>query len=112
MEEVRAWKPICCNKAYLIKGNARKHERMCPHNPENRACATCGHNSKERETVYVPPYDGNPGTEDYERDYYWCDYYEKEISKWEVVGKTIFPRSHCERWISKENNNGRTNQFE
>lgn len=103
MEEVKAWKPICCNKAYLNKGSARTHEKRCPYNPKNKACATCGHNSKESNTVYVPPQPGHSyGDDDYDEYFYWCNHFEKKISRFEIVGKTIFPQIHCDYWIPTE----------
>lgn len=112
MEEVKAWKPVCCNKAYIIKANAKRHELTCPWNPKNRACATCGCNSSESETVYMTPRNGNYGDDDYDRQYYWCSYFEKEISKSEVVGKTIFPQSHCNYWTPKGENDDGTDKPE
>lgn len=105
MEEVSAWKPNCCNKAFLSRGNARRHERNCSYNPDNKACATCGYNSEESNTVYVRPAPGNnPGDDDYEEYFFWCAYHEKEISKYgfEEKAKAMQPQKHCEHWKPKE----------
>lgn len=103
MEEIKAWKPKCCNKAYIRKGSATRHERRCPHNPDNKACATCGYNTEESNTVYVPPHPGhNYGDDDYDEYYRWCGFHEKEITKWEREGETIPPQIYCEHWIPKE----------
>lgn len=103
MEQIEAWKPKCCNKVFLYKGNARRHERNCPHNPDNKACATCGHNYAESETKYIPPYPGNnPGDNDVEIGYYWCNYHEKEISKYFFDENALQPQKNCEHWIPKE----------
>lgn len=107
MEEIKAWKPKCCNKAYIRKGSAARHEKRCPYNPDNKACATCGHNTEESNTVYVRPYPGhNYGDDDYEEYYYWCGFFEKEISKYEVAENTMQPQIHCEHWIPKEKQEG------
>jgi phage FluMu protein Com len=34
-----------CNKPYASKGSAQRHEVKCPHDINNRACATCKHSS-------------------------------------------------------------------
>lgn len=103
MEQVSAWKPKCCNKTYLYKGNARRHERRCAFNPDNKACATCGYNSEESNTVYVRPVNGNNyGDDDYEERYYWCGFYEKKISKYSFDEKTLQPQKHCEYWKPQE----------
>lgn len=103
MEQVTAWKPKCCNKVYLHKRNARRHEQKCPFNPDNKACATCGYNNVVSNTIYVRPVNGNNyGGDDYEERYFWCDYHEKEISKYGFDEEAIQPQKHCEHWKPKE----------
>lgn len=41
MEQIIAYKPCCCNKAYMTKTGATRHEKTCYKNPNNRACITC-----------------------------------------------------------------------
>lgn len=86
MEQVTAWKPKCCNKAYLYKGNARRHEKNCPYNPDNKACATCGNCIKEWDEFYS----------------YWCDHHEKFIEKYCFDENALQPQKHCEHWKPKE----------
>lgn len=102
MEEIKAWKPMCCKKAYMTKGNARRHEKKCPRNPENKACATCGHNYEESNTVYNPHHGGDPGSTDYEERYFWCDYYDREISKYGANEKAMLPQINCKHWMPKQ----------
>lgn len=40
-EEIKAYKPKCCNKAYIHKSSAIRHEKRCYKNPENKACKMC-----------------------------------------------------------------------
>lgn len=102
MEEITAWKPKCCNKVFLSKGNARRHERNCSYNPDNKACATCGYNSEESNTVYVRPSPGNNyGDDDYEEHYFWCGYHEKKINKYGPK-EDLQPQKNCEHWKPKE----------
>ena len=42
-EEITAYMPKCCRKAYLSKYSAVRHEKKCMKNPDNRACITCKH---------------------------------------------------------------------
>lgn len=74
MKEVTAYMPDCCNKAMLSKSSAIRHERRCPHNPQNRACPTCANYTTEKETYYNPYHNGDPGSTDYDYDTYWCDH--------------------------------------
>lgn len=46
-EQIKAWKPVCCSKAYMKKQSAVEHEKHCLWNPLNKACHTCG----KRKTV-------------------------------------------------------------
>lgn len=104
MEIVSAYKPKCCKKAYLLKGSASRHEKNCAYNPDNKACATCGHCSYESDTVYNPFHGGDPGSTDYEEYYYWCDQHEKVISQYPNGKKPeecLSYQKHCINWISK-----------
>ena len=97
-EKIQAYKPVCCNKAFLYKSSAERHEKRCPHNPQNKACQTCLHKIMLSETFYNPYHNGNPGSTDYDVPYWFCDVYEKEISKYEDDGKTISLKMNCEKW--------------
>jgi len=105
-ELIQAYKPKCCNRAYIQKASARQHERRCPRNPDNKACATCGYCSLESETVYNPYHNGNPGSTDYDRKYYWCDFFEKELSLYPVSEqdpeKYMPYQKNCPNWRPKE----------
>ena len=105
-EVIQAYKPKCCNKAYMYKGNAIQHEKKCPYNPDNKACQTCKHRSVYYETVYNRHHNGNPGSTDYEIKCWWCEHFEKEINKYaEMYGENtnkIAPKKNCEYWEQKE----------
>jgi hypothetical protein len=32
-----------CEREYAIKTNAERHQQVCLHDPDNRACITCSH---------------------------------------------------------------------
>lgn len=102
MEQITAYKPKCCNLAYMSKYSAIRHERKCPKNPDNRACQTCKHKSEEWKTVYNPCHGGDPGSTDYDVKYWWCDHFEKEIDKYSGTfyddEATMPPRMNCEFW--------------
>lgn len=91
MEQITAYKPKCCNRAYMSKYSAIRHERKCPKNPDNRACQTCKCRTVE--------YDSDAGTT------WYCEHFEKEIirdtyvddSKWDMN-----PRMNCEFWEGKD----------
>lgn len=97
-EKIQAYKPVCCNKAFLYKSSAERHEKRCPNNPQNKACQTCLHKIVLSETVYNPYHNGNPGSTDYDVSYWFCNVYEKEISKYANDGKTIRLKMNCEKW--------------
>lgn len=42
-KQVEAWQCDFCKKRYVSKANARRHEKTCIFNPENKACITCEH---------------------------------------------------------------------
>lgn len=89
MQEITAYKPKCCNRAYMSKYSAIRHERNCPNNPDNRACKTCKN--------YVAEYDEGWG--------YYCEHYEKEIDKdaelFDEPERYMEPRMNCEFWEGK-----------
>ena len=70
--EVTAYKPYCCNRAMLSKKSARRHEKLCLKNPNNRACPTCEFLSAEMETYYNPHHNGDPGSTDREYKIEYC----------------------------------------
>lgn len=101
MEEVKAYKPKCCNKAYLTKSGAWKHEHKYYKNPDNKACLTCGRFMTDYNTVYVRPHgDQNYGDADYEEKYNWCEYDNEIISSEYLPGNKPF-QHNCPRWIPK-----------
>lgn len=104
-EKIEAYKPCCCSKAYMHKSSALKHEKRCFKNPVNEACLTCKNCVKELETVYVPPHgDENYGDADYEKAYYWCEVYNKElVGKYEEeTSDKMHYRRDCKKWIPKK----------
>ncbi|WP_312372708.1 hypothetical protein [Lachnoclostridium sp.] len=75
MEEIKAYKPKCCKKAYLYKSSAFRHENKCFKNPDNKACVSCDNFVTAYNTVYVPPHgDQNYGNADYDERYNYCNY--------------------------------------
>lgn len=90
MEQIIAYKPKCCNKAYMSKYSAIRHERKCPKNPDNQACQTCKH-------LEVGWDDGK---------YWWCHHFDKCIE----IGADLMddpnyrmePRMNCEFWEGKD----------
>jgi hypothetical protein len=45
--EIKAWRCDHCKRHNLTRRAIMKHEEGCIANPENRACATCMHDSDE-----------------------------------------------------------------
>lgn len=86
MEQITAYKPKCCNRAYMSKYSAIRHERKCPKNPDNRACQTC----KNRDVRYD------------EGEYWYCEHFEKVIDKYSGTfyddDATMKPIMNCEFW--------------
>lgn len=103
MEEVKAYKPKCCNKAYLHKASARRHEKRCFFNPDNKACVTCKNFMTDYNTVYVPPHgDQNYGDADYEERYNYCNYDNFIIgTDLHKPGHKQF-QSHCSHWVKRD----------
>jgi hypothetical protein len=98
-EEIRAYKPRCCKKAYLHKSSAVRHEKYCFCNPDNKACLSCGNFITDFHTVYVPPHgDQNYGDADYEEKYNYCDYNDKTFGH--RPGEQEWTRD-CIHWIPK-----------
>lgn len=102
MKEVKAYKPKCCKKAYLLKGSASRHEKTCFRNPDNKACLTCDRFKTDYNTVYVQPHgDQNYGDADYEEKYNWCTYDDF------IIGTDLYKtdhkqfQSHCNYWMLK-----------
>ena len=95
--EIKAWKPSCCNRAYMSKGSAVRHERNCPKNPVNQACQTCIFLMVDYNTVYNPYHNGIPGSTDYEIEYWWCKKLGRCIRTY-PDGNSILPKKHCELW--------------
>lgn len=100
MEEIKAYKPSCCNKAYMHRWSALRHEKKCFRNPNNKACLTCGNFMTEYNTVYVPPHgDQNYGDADYDERINYCNYDEY------VIGTDLHKNGHkpfqhhCPHWI-------------
>ncbi|PXV88396.1 hypothetical protein C8E03_108123 [Lachnotalea glycerini] len=105
MEEIKAYKPKCCSKAYMTKSGARKHKKKCFKNPDNKACLTCKYFIKDYNTVYVPPRgDSNYGDDDYEEPYYFCDFDGKTLMSVHIKPMKLEKhyQSECEHWELKE----------
>lgn len=81
MEEIKAYKPKCCSKAYITKRACVEHEKRCLWNPDNEACHTCG----KREVV------------DGEEKRWYCPVRDRLIGIFEA-GNEMLPVSHCEDW--------------
>ncbi len=79
MKEIKAYQCDYCNKYYKHKSSAKRHEKICFYNPENRACITCD-NFKT----------------DYDVRYNYCDYDEKSFDTNEEWSKSF--QNHCEHW--------------
>jgi hypothetical protein len=80
-KEITAYTCSFCDKVYKLKSSAARHEKKCFANPANRACRSCSHAVKDRDTVYVPPHgDQNYGDADYEIDYIWCEINQQYLS--------------------------------
>jgi hypothetical protein len=43
MYEVKAYRCSHCSKLHGQKGNCKRHEVKCFHNPETKSCASCEH---------------------------------------------------------------------
>lgn len=101
MEEIKAYKPKCCRKAYMCKGSAIRHEKKCFRNPDNKACLTCGNFMTDYNTVYVPPHgEQNYGDADYDIKYSFCGLDGKILgnSMQEVRGEYKPFQIRCKDW--------------
>lgn len=105
MKPVQAYSPKCCtHKAFIKADVARRHEKNCPKNPDNKACVTCANRVVEQDSVYVRPHgDQNYGDADYDVNVWYCS----------VDGKALLSRfnnkengkplqMHCSSWEMKE----------
>lgn len=103
-ELITAYKPICCNKAFMSKSSAIRHEKKCRKNVANRACQTCKHRIVATETYYNPYHGGDCGSTDFEYDYWWCEIHEKQIDTGALntLGLLMLPKMHCEHWESED----------
>ena len=99
-ELIKAYKPICCKKAYMKKSSAVRHEKKCPKNIANCACQTCLHRTESTETYYNPYHNGDCGSTDYDYKYWWCEIYKMQIERYSSNndGITMLPRMNCEHW--------------
>ena len=105
MEEIRAFKPKCCSKAYLHRWSALRHEKKCFKNPDNKACLTCGNFKTDYNTVYVPPHgDQNYGDADYDVKYSYCEVDGTILGNpmQEVDGSYKPFQTNCKHWILDE----------
>lgn len=101
MEEIKAYKPSCCNKAYIYKSSAKRHENKCFKNPDNRSCLSCGNFIKDSNTIYVRPVDGHDyGDDDYEEPYWYCNHDENIHGNAEVDYSKEF-QYHCKHWTPR-----------
>ena len=102
-EQINAFKPICCNKAYMTKSSAIRHEKKCKKNVANRACKTCKHRIVATETYYNPHHNGDCGSTDFDYEYWWCEIHEKQIDNGAInIGATMLPKMNCEGWERRE----------
>lgn len=104
-EVIKAYKPICCNKAYIHKSSAIRHEKSCRKNINNRACDTCKHRTKGTETYYNPYHGGDCGSTDFDYEYLWCEIHKMQIDNYSInIGAmTMLPKTNCEHWERSEN---------
>ena len=70
--EIKAYKPECCNKCFITKGGANRHEKLCLKNPKTRNCKTCANLLIQEKTFYNPNHGGDPGSTDYEFQTFYC----------------------------------------
>ena len=70
----------------------QEHEARCFHNPDMRACQTCGHLRATYETVYDRYHYGDPGASDYDVKVQYC--------KVEIDIKESF-HNMCPGWIPR-----------
>lgn len=86
MEKIEAFKPKCCNKAYITKKACLEHEKRCMWNPDNKACHTCA--KKRVITVNDFPSD--------EKRWY-CPVRDKLVGIF-GSGNEMMPESNCDAW--------------
>ncbi len=98
MKKITAYQCDFCPKHYLYKSSAVRHEKRCYLNPQNKACLTCGNYLRSRNTVYVPPYDGNPGSSDYDVTVYYCQSSGKSFTEDNINKRQEFQHD-CKNWI-------------
>ena len=103
-EQITAFKPICCNKAFMTKASAIRHERNCRKNVANRACYTCKHRTKCTETYYNPNHGGDCGSTDFDYEYLWCEIHQMQIDNCSlnIGAMTMLPKMNCEHWERRE----------
>ena len=103
-ELINAYKPICCNKAYMTKASAIRHEKKCLKNVANRACRSCKHRAVGTETYYNPYHNGDCGSTDFDYNYWWCEIYKMQIDNYSpnIGGMTMLPKLHCKHWESED----------
>ena len=86
MEEIKAYKPKCCSKAYITKRACVEHEIRCLWNPDNKACHTC----RKRSVVAVENWSGD------EKRWY-CSVKNMLIGI-HGAGNEMLPEEHCKDW--------------
>lgn len=52
MKEIKAYQCDFCKKYYKHKSSAKRHEKICYYNPNNKACLTCGNFDNLRTTMF------------------------------------------------------------
>lgn len=80
MKEIKAYQCDYCDKYYKHKSSARRHEKQCFRNQDNRACLTCGNFDNLETTEYGEPY---------------CHGYEKSMKRFDF-------KYGCVRWTPVE----------
>lgn len=101
MDEIKAYKPSCCPKAYIHKGSAIRHEKKCFKNSNNKACLSCGNFKTDTNTIYMRPTDGNYGDSDYEEKYFYCEYDDFILGEHIENGNNKSFQRDCKYWIPK-----------
>jgi len=87
------WK--CGGRVTTSRKRMEFHESRCFRNPARKACQTCVHHARYRETVYNPYHGGNPGSTDYEVSIPYCE-------ADETIDLKTGPRCDCPLWSNEK----------
>ncbi|GAG67661.1 unnamed protein product [marine sediment metagenome] len=72
MKKIKAHQCSYCSFYRISRQPVLKHEKKCFKNPENKACASCKHNTTDYDTIYNRHHGGDPGSTDYDIAYNYC----------------------------------------